>query len=123
MITKSNGNFSWKAIICLPTSNWAVLAVPVSPMTAKRTEPSFWGRRSSWARVAAARSATAARARPSADFEPGRGLTTSPRDRRVRDDVGDEVQDHVGFGVAQDQRPAHEAVAHDLGQHRQLQQQ
>ena len=43
MITKSKGNSSWNATICVATSYCPREPVPVSPTTANRTEPSFRG--------------------------------------------------------------------------------
>src|SRR5712671_5775296 len=58
MSTKSNGKRAWYFTICRPTSNCALSPVPLSPITAKRTDLGLSGSFSSgsgaWAHPAAA---------------------------------------------------------------------
>src|SRR5262245_25427103 len=121
MITKSYLNFWRNAAICLPTSYWACAPVPVSPMTANLHEPSLLGSRSSCAYTGAA--AASSRASAASRRRERLRVMESPRDGGIGDDVAYEVEDHVRFRVAEDQRAADEAVPHLLGQRRDLEQQ
>ena len=113
---------------CRPISYCGLSPVPVSPITAKRVE-SFASGSVTLLRRATARDSATATARVSEDGKTGssadHGCASRPAvfGRRRRDRIGNEVDDQVGFDVAQDQVAAEEAVLEFIGQRRQLQQQ
>src|SRR5438046_623906 len=106
MITNSNGNFSRNLAICRPTSYCGRSPVPLSPITAKRTDLSFTGR------VSWASETLEARIRMVGSAARMECLARRFMSLRFisRDHPRDEVDDQVCFGVSKDQIVAKNAI-------------
>src|ERR1700722_19669825 len=109
MMTNSKGNFPWAASITAAVWNWGSSPVPLSPMTAKRTESAVSGSLISGA-------CAPARARPSHKSKQRRRIGLGDR-------VGDAIDDQIGIHIAQNQEVPHHAVFDLRRQGRQIQQQ
>src|ERR1700746_1871603 len=128
MITKSKLTRRRKRSICSATRYCSCPPVPLSPMTANRTDWSASGKRRSRPSEDAFAFSQAVSSPDVIGDAPGAGGGASPRTKRPvarrnvschlrifslllrRDRVGDEIDDNVGHGVIQDEVVAHNAV-------------
>ena len=135
MMTNVNGNAAWYSAIRSATWYWPRSPVPLSPMTARRTESGSSGslRSSCWAEPAPPSKRSAARTQLRGRMS-SIGSTNRARALKRRDGhhdatdswlktgygIFDEIDDQIGVGVAQNQGLAEEPVFELWRQRRQL---
>src|SRR5580704_17354706 len=108
IVTKSKGKIAWYRAICSPTWYCSLLPVPLSPMTAKRTEPALSGSASGRS-GACPRSKIGVMARPAISNRKVERLMTLFK-IGLGDRVGDKIDDQIGFGITENQIAADHPV-------------
>src|SRR5712691_2448353 len=117
MITKSKGNCPRKFTIWRPTSYCSLSPVPLSPITAKRTDFGCSGSFSSGAEACARTGAVRARNKKM------ERRIRSPRIQSSGYRVGDKIHDQIPACVAENQIVPSHAIVEVLRQFRQIEQQ